>query len=161
MRMGTLIAMSLATAGAAAIGSTASKSSLYTWYPTIQKPRYVPPNAVFPIAWTTLYATIAAASASSIDTLRADNDDTQTRTYMAALATNLTLNASWSWLFFGAHRLGPSAIAAAALTLSSTDLARRTAKIKPRASAALAAYPVWCAFATAMSTDIWRLNRTR
>ncbi|MGB7509033.1 MAG: tryptophan-rich sensory protein, partial [Mycobacterium sp.] len=27
------------------------------------------------------------------------------------------------------------------------------------AGAALAAYPVWCAFATVLSTRIWQLNR--
>ncbi len=159
MRMRTLAATGLATAGAAVIGSVASRSGVQTWYPTIKKPGYVPPNGVFPVAWTTLYATIAGTSASTIDRLRANGDDAQTRAYVAALTTNLALNASWSWLFFRLHKLGPSAIAAAALAASSADLARRTAAVNPRSGLALAPYPVWCTFATVMSTDIWRLNR--
>jgi translocator protein len=50
-------------------------------------------------------------------------------------------------------------LGAAALTLSSADLARRAAAADPRAGAALSPYPLWCAFATVLSAHIWRLNR--
>jgi translocator protein len=159
MRLPTVIGTALATAGAAVIGSVASKAGVETWYPTLKKPSYVPPNAVFPVAWTTLYADIAVTSASAIDRLRAEGDDAKTRSYVAALGTNLVLNAGWSWLFFKQHRLGPSAFAAAALAVSSADLARRTAQVNPKAGLALTPYPLWCSFATLMTADIWRLNR--
>lgn len=161
MPIRTLIATGLGTAAAAVIGSIASKAGVETWYPTLKKPRYVPPNAVFPVAWTTLYGDIAVSSASTIDTLRKNGDDAATRAYVTALSTNLVLNASWSWLFFKLHKLGPSAVAAGALALSSADLVRRTSKVNSKAGLALTPYPVWCAFATVMSSDIWRLNRTR
>ena len=157
----TLIATGLGSAAAAVIGSFASKAGVETWYPTLRKPRYVPPNVVFPVAWTTLYADIAVTSATTIDTLRRNGDDAAARSYVAALGTNLVLNASWSWLFFKAHKLGPSAVAAGVLALSSADLARRTAQVNPQAGLALTPYPVWCTFATVMSSDIWRLNRAR
>jgi translocator protein len=159
MRLPTLIGTALATAGAAVIGSVASKSGVETWYPTLKKPSYVPPNVVFPVAWTTLYADIAVTSASAIDRLRAEGDDAKTRAYVAALGTNLVLNAGWSWLFFKQHRLGPSAFAAAALAASSADLVRRTVQVNPKAGLALTPYPLWCSFATLMTADIWRLNR--
>lgn len=155
----TLIATGLGTAAAAVIGSIASKAGVETWYPTLKKPAYVPPNGVFPIAWTTLYGDIAVTSAGTIDTLRERGDDTAVRSYTTALGVNLVLNAGWSWLFFKAHKLGPSAVAAGALAISSADLARRTAKVNSTAGLALAPYPLWCTFATVMSTDIWRLNR--
>ncbi|OBF19757.1 TspO/MBR family protein [Mycobacterium sp. ACS4331] len=159
MRIRTLISTGLATAGAAALGSVANASGMQGWYSTIKKPSYVPPGPVFPVAWTTLYATIAATSAATIDRLRAEGDDARTRAYVAALALNLGLNASWSWVFFRWHRLGPAAVAAGVLAVSSADLARRTAAVNPQAGLALTAYPAWCTFATVMSTDIWRLNR--
>jgi tryptophan-rich sensory protein len=31
--------------------------------------------------------------------------------------------------------------------------------VNPQAGLALTPYPLWCTFATVMSTDIWRLNR--
>lgn len=159
MRKTTLLATSLATAAAAVTGSVASKSGVDTWYRTIRKPRYVPPNGVFPVAWTSLYADIATSSASVIDRLRENRRDDEARAYIAALGVNLALNASWSWLFFKNHKLGASAVGAGLLAVSSADLARRAKAVDPKLGAALAPYPLWCTFATVMSTDIWRLNR--
>lgn len=159
MRPKILVGTVAATAGAAIVGSMASRSSIDSWYTTIRKPTYVPPNVVFPLAWTTLYGDIAVTSAVAIDRLRVDGKHAQARSFVVALLANLVLNAGWSWLFFSRHKLGASAVAAAALTASSADLVRRTAAANAGAGSALAAYPLWCGFATVMSTDIWRLNR--
>lgn len=165
MRASTLIGTSLGTAAAAVIGSVASRQGVTNWYPSLAKPGYVPPNAVFPVAWTSLYTAIAATSASTLDRMaddeNVDGGDDKRRRYRWALATNLALNASWSWLFFKAHKLGPSAVAAAALAVSSADLTRRTVRANPVAGLALTPYPAWCTFATVMTADIWRLNRRR
>lgn len=154
-----LLGTGMATAVAAAVGTASSGKGVRGWYTTIRKPRYVPPNAVFPVAWTTLYADIAVTSAAAIDRFRADGREGKARAYTAALGANLALNAAWSWVFFGKQKLGPAALVAAALTASSADLARRTADADPKLGVALSPYPLWCGFATLMSTDIWRLNR--
>lgn len=154
-----LLGTGLAAAAAAVAGSVASRDGVGGWYTTIRKPRYVPPNAVFPIAWTALYVDIAATSAAAINRFRADGEDGKATAYIAALGANLALNAGWSWVFFKNHRLGLASIAAAALTASSADLARRAAAADPMLGAALAPYPLWCGFATVMTTDIWWLNR--
>lgn len=119
----------------------------------------LPPRAAFPVAWTTLYADIAVTSAVAIDRFRATGRHDQARGYAAALVVNLLLNAGWSWLFFRYHKLGAAAVGAAALTASSADLVRRTAQAGPRGGPALLPYPMWCGFATILSTHIWRLNR--
>ncbi|MBU3705376.1 MAG: tryptophan-rich sensory protein [Mycobacterium sp.] len=155
----TLVGTGLATAVAAAAGGAATGKGVREWYTTIRKPRYVPPNAVFPIAWTTLYADIAVTSAAAINRFRDDRQPGKARAYAAALGANLVLNAGWSWIFFAKHRLGLSALAAGALALSSADLARRAGDADPALGAALAPYPLWCGFASVMSADIWRLNR--
>ena len=154
-----LVGTGLATAVAAVAGSAASGTGVRDWYTTIRKPRYVPPNAVFPIAWTALYADIAVTSAAAINRFRDDGQQRKARAYVAALGANLVLNAGWSWIFFAKHRLGLSAVAAGALALSSADLARRAGDADPGLAAALVPYPLWCGFATVMSADIWRLNR--
>jgi tryptophan-rich sensory protein len=159
----TLAATTLAVAAAAAIGSIASQPRSMSWYSRLKKPSYVPPNELFPVAWTALYTDIAATSAAAIDRLRAagrHGADREARNYVVALAGNLILNAGWSWLFFSYHRLGASAVGAAVLAASSADLTRRTARADPRAGAALLPYPLWSAFATAMSSHIWVLNRS-
>ena len=155
----SILGTALATAAAAVVGSVASRQGVETWYPTLRKPPYNPPNAVFPIAWTTLYADIAVTSAATIDRFRADGEGAKANAYIGALGANLVLNAGWSWVFFKMHKLGPSVIAAGALAASSADLARRAAVADPKFGAALAPYPLWCSFATLLSAGIWRRNR--
>ena len=154
-----IVGTALATAAAAVIGSATSRDGVEGWYTKIRTPRYVPPNAVFPIALTTLYVDIATTSAAAINRFRADGDDEKARAYIAALGANLVLNAGWSWIFFGKHRLALSAAAAALLAASSADLVRRAADADPKLGVALVPYPLWCSFATVLSADIWLLNR--
>ncbi len=159
MNKSTIAATTAAVAVAAGTGSIASAKSVPVWYARLRKPPYRPPNAVFPVVWTSLYTDIAATSAVAIDRLRATGEDDKARRYTVALGVNLLLNAGWSWLFFRYHKLGASALGAAALTASSADLARRAAEADQRAGAALSPYPLWCAFATILATHVWRLNR--
>ncbi|WP_167098114.1 TspO/MBR family protein [Mycobacterium sp. DL592] len=155
----TIVGTALATAAAAVVGSVSSRKGVETWYPTLRKPPFNPPNAAFPIAWTTLYADIAVTSAATIDRFRADGQDSKANAYIAALGTNLVLNAGWSWLFFGKRKLGASVLGAGALAISSADLARRAGAADPKFGVALAPYPLWCSFATLLSSEIWRRNR--
>jgi translocator protein len=159
VKRSTLAATALAVAAAAGTGSIASPRRVPAWYARLRKPAYQPPGAAFPIVWTTLYADIATTSAVTIDKFRAAGQHDKARGYVAALTVNLLLNAGWTWLFFRFHKLGAAVLGAFALTASSADLARRAAAADPRAGAALAPYPLWCAFATVLSTHIWRLNR--
>jgi tryptophan-rich sensory protein len=154
-----LAATTLAVAAAAVTGSVASPKRPPAWYSGLRKPPYQPPSAAFPLVWTALYTDIAATSAAVIDRLRAAGHPDAARRYAAALGVNLALNAGWSWLFFQYHKLGAAALGAAALTVSSADLARRAGQADPRAGAALSPYPLWCAFATVLATGVWRLNR--
>lgn len=159
MNKSILGATALGVAAAAGAGSIASADATSWWYARIRKPAYQPPRAAFPTVWTTLYVDIAATSAATLDRFRATGRHDKARGYAAALVVNLLLNAGWSWLFFRYHKLGAAAVGAAALTASSTDLVRRTAEASPRGAVALLPYPVWCGFATVLSTHIWRLNR--
>lgn len=159
MNRSTLAATSLAVAATAVAGSIASGNAMSRWYSRLRKPTYQPPRAAFPTVWTTLYGDIAATSAVTIDRFRATGQHDKARGYVVALTLNLLLNAGWSWLFFRCHKLGASAVGAAALTASSADLVRRAAQATPRGGLALLPYPLWCGFATILSAHIWRLNR--
>lgn len=159
MNKSILAATSLAVAAAAGTGSIASRKATSRWYSRLRKPSYQPPAAAFPTVWTTLYGDIAATSAVTLDRFRATGRQDKARGYAVALTLNLLLNAGWSWLFFRYHKLGAAALGAAALTASSADLVRRTAEATPRGGLALLPYPLWCGFATILSTHIWRLNR--
>jgi translocator protein len=155
----TLSATTLAVASAAGLGTVANLSQQPAWYARLRKPSYVPPDWVFPLAWTTLYTDMAATSAVTVDRLRNTGQRRALRRYIVALSINLSLNAGWSWLFFKYRKLGLSALGAGVLAVSTADLNRRTAQAAPRAGFALLPYPLWCVFAFLLSVRIWRLNR--
>lgn len=159
MRPRRLLATSTAVAATAVAGSVASQDVGGTWYRRLDKPAFQPPGAVFPVVWTALYADIAATTAAASSTLADRGERERASSLHRALGVNLVLNASWSWVFFRFHRLGPAVVVAGALAASSTDLVRRVGQVDRRAGAALAPYAAWCTFATVLSTAIWRRNR--
>lgn len=162
MRISTILATAASVIVTSAAGGLATGPAVDSpWYRTLRKPPYQPPQQVFPVVWPALYTDIAVVSASTIDDLREGHDERGARRYQAALAANLVLNASWSWLFFNRHYLATSAAVAGALTVSSADLTRRAVAVRGVRGAPLGFYPAWCAFATALSTHIWLLNRRR
>jgi translocator protein len=154
----TLAGTAGAVGAAAALGSVASRGVNSPWYEALDKPAIQPPEQVFPIVWTLLYSDIAISSAVVIERLQVA-DPAAAVAYQRALALNLVLNTSWSWVFFKAHKLVPAIVVAGALAASSIDLARRAARANRTAGAALSPYAAWCSFATALTTAIWRGNR--
>lgn len=163
----------------AAVASAAAIASLATdprsrWYRSLRTPRFQPPAAAFPIAWTALYADLAAMCAlTRTDLALAAADErrrgateggsaeARRRRFDAAFVANLTLNAVWSVVFFRGHRPWAVTGVAAALAASSVDLVRRVASSSPTRGALLAPYPAWTTFALALSGTIAALNRGR
>lgn len=151
-----------ATAATAIVGSLATNADS-VWYRTRDKPGFTPPTWAFPVAWTLLFADLAAVGGTTLADL--DEDDPHedepphdARDYAIALGTNLALNASWTIVFFRRHNLPLATLWAAALTVSGADLVRRTAKVSRSRGAVLALYPAWCGFATVLSGAFWRRN---
>jgi tryptophan-rich sensory protein len=161
VQLRTLAPTAAAVTVTAVLGGLASRPAQSGWYQRLKKPSYQPPPQVFPIVWPILYTDIATVSSATLDELDRRGRSDEKRAYVTALAANLVLNGSWSWLFFNRGWLGTSAIAAAALTVSSADLTRRAVAVQGGKAALLGLYPLWCAFATALSTHIWALNRRR
>ncbi|MHA6738499.1 TspO/MBR family protein [Rhodococcus qingshengii] len=148
------------TTAAAVVGSVASgRPAQSAWFEKLRKPSFQPPPVAFPVVWTVLYADIAVSTALTLARLTEKGDETAARDYTRVLAINLLVNAGWSWVFFRSHRLRTAAVVAAILTVSSAELARRTLPIRRAAGVALAPYPLWCAFATVLSTAVWLENR--
>lgn len=71
------------------------------WYASLDKPSWTPPAAAFGIAWTLLYITIAFAG-----WLEWRGAEGRADSAVIAWGAQLILNAAWSWLFFGLHRIG-------------------------------------------------------
>lgn len=146
---------------AAAVAGSVATDPTGDWYVNLRKPSWQPPGWAFPVAWTALYADIAGTSGAVLTDLDEAGRDAEASAYRRALAANLVLNAGWSAVFFGRKRLRTAVPVAVALAVSSSDLARRAAKVKPAYGAALAPYGVWTSFAAVLNAEVARLNPGR
>ncbi len=145
----------------AAVTATAVAGSLGTdvrssWYRDLDKPSWQPPGWAFGPAWTTLYASIALASARAVD---AASSPAERLRLQRSLAVNLALNAGWNWLFFRARRPDAALAEIVLLEASTLDLARRAGRSDSAAGRLLWPYAGWVAFATALNASIARRNR--
>ena len=153
-----ILAGCVAGVTASAVAGALATDPDSTYYRTLVKPNWQPPPPVYGIVWTPLYADIALSAGHAISRLGEQGRAREQRTLIGALAANLVLNTTWSWLFFRIHRPWLAAAECAVLTASSADLVRRVAAADGRAGAALAPYPAWCAFATALTVAVARRN---
>ena len=156
----TFWATTAGVAATAVVGSLATKPNS-TWYKTLKKPAFQPPAWLFPVAWTALYADIAAIGSLSIADLGEQGRTKEQRAYIAALAANLVLNAGWSILFFDRKKLGPATVESIALAASTADLVRRSGKVSKEKAVVLAPYAGWTAFAAVLTGTIRSLNPRR
>lgn len=125
------------------------------WYEGLTKPSWTPPGWVFPVVWTTLY--VAMGTAAWLVQRRA-REGRESRGPLAAFGLQLALNAAWTPVFFGAHRMLPALgiLVALWLALLGTLLAFR--RVSSTAAWLLAPYLVWVSVATVLNFEIWRLN---
>ncbi|MDX2309599.1 MAG: TspO/MBR family protein [Hyphomicrobium sp.] len=139
---------------AALVIGAASTGALFTpgpWYEQLAKPSWTPPNWLFPVAWTVLYAMIAYAG-YRVWSIEGIGPAT------IVWAIGLAFNAAWSWIMFGEHKIG---MALADLTLMWLSIAAFIVLAWPidRTAAYLfMPYFAWATFAGALNYEVWRLN---
>jgi translocator protein len=145
---GSLILFALLVAAAASIGAQFMPGE---WYASLNRPTWTPPNWLFPVAWTILYIMIAVAG--WLVWRRAG--------WSGALmiwGAGLVLNALWSYLMFGMHRIDLALIDIVALWAAIAAFIWTALPIDVRAAMLFAPYLAWVTFATALNFAIWRLN---
>lgn len=118
-----------------------------SWYQSLDKPSFTPPNWVFPVAWTTLYVLIAIAGARTA--LRAP-----TGLIMALWAAQLLLNFAWTPVFFMAHRPGFALIVIALLFLSILAFIALSWSADRIAALLFIPYAAWVAYASVLNGAI-------
>lgn len=141
-----------------AVGAFAAmytQSTVNTWYPTLNKPFFNPPNWLFAPVWTFLY--ILMGIALGIVWSKGFYDK-RVRTALYFFALQLILNAGWSVLFFGLKQPFWALVEIIALFIVLLFTYRRFKVVDKRAAYLLIPYIAWVAFATALNFEIWRLN---
>jgi tryptophan-rich sensory protein len=137
----------------AAIGGAVTVPNIPTWYEGLAKPSFVPPNGVFGPVWTVLYILMAIAAWL---VWRASAG--QRALPIGLFLIQLTFNALWSPLFFGAHLILVGLIDIALLVVSLTATSIVFWRTRRVAGLLLVPYLAWGIFATALNAAIWRLN---
>ncbi len=140
---------------AAAIGGFATSTSVDTWYPTLRKPSWSPPNAVFGPVWTVLYLLMAVAAWWAWRVGSPADARLTVRLYGAQLA----LNALWSILFFGLRSPGAALIDIVVLWLVLIRLYIRFRAVDRLAGWLWLPYVIWVSFAATLNAAIWEFNR--
>ncbi len=149
--LGAFVALCLAIS---AIGGWVTADSVGTWYRTLQKPVFNPPDWVFAPVWTLLYLMIALAGWR----VWRSRGLAGARAAMAAYAAQLALNLAWSFLFFGGRMIGIALVEIVLLLAAIVVNAVLFWRIDRLAGWLLAPYAAWVAFACMLNFALWRLN---
>ena len=140
-----------------AVGGFATASSVSTWYPTLTKPAWTPPDWVFGPVWTVLYLMMGLAS-WLIWRKRTENE-TQVRGALGWYGLQLGLNLGWSLIFFGLRQIGLALIEIVVLWSTLLITVIKFGRIRRDAAALLLPYLLWTTFASALNAAIWWLNQ--
>ncbi len=125
-----------------------------SWYDQLEKPPFTPPPVVFPIVWTSLYATMAW----SVWRVYSAPHSAERSRALRIWFTQLMTNAEWSKLFFGEHRPDLSLRDSIALGLQIAAYISAASKVDLAAAKAFIPYLGWVGFATVLNAEIVRRN---
>lgn len=143
-----------------AVGYSASlvtRPSVESWYPTIEKPVFNPPNWIFMPVWTILYIFMAVAAALVWDKIKEQTEEVKKA--LLFFLIQLTLNAIWSYLFFGLKNPMLALVEIALLWLMIYETYLQFKKINKISGYLLIPYLAWVGFATVLNASIWWLNK--
>ena len=139
------------------LSSIVTQSSIESWYPTIEKPSFNPPNWVFAPVWTLLFILMGIAAGLVWDKITTDKE--LVKKGLLFFGVQLTLNALWSYLFFGLNNILLASIEIVLLLLIIYETYLIFKKIDKKASYLLIPYMLWVGFATILTITIYFLNR--
>eukprot|EP00079_Xenopus_tropicalis_P031694 XP_017945465.1 PREDICTED: translocator protein isoform X2 [Xenopus tropicalis] len=140
-------------------GGLITRQEVKTWYTTLVKPSWRPPNWMFGPVWTTLYTSMGYGSYLIYKELGGLNENAVVP--LGLYASQLALNWAWTPIFFGAHKIGWGLVdllllwgAAAATTISWYPISRPAAYL-------MLPYLAWLTLASALNYRIWRDNKDK
>lgn len=129
-------------------------NEINTWYATIQKPSWNPPNWIFGPVWTSLYILMGIAAGMIWHT----KDEKRIQALML-FVLQFMLNLGWSYIFFERHAIGWAFAEIIVLLTLIIITTISFYKIKPLAAGLMIPYILWVSFATCLNGTIWLLNK--
>lgn len=151
-----LIAAILICEGVGILGSLFTAPSIPTWYKSLNRPTFSPPNWVFAPVWTLLFLLMAI---SAYLVWNKGLKKTQVREAMYVFIFQLLLNFFWSFFFFGIRQPYLAFLEIIALWLAILLTIIKFYKISKAASYLLIPYILWVSFAAVLNLSIVLLNK--
>lgn len=147
------VVAAIAAAIVAALGATIT--DLGPWYQALDKPAWHPPDVLFPIGWTVIFALNTAAIVAA---WRAAPTPKVSDTIIGLFALNAFLNITWSMIFFRIQRPDWAFIEVLLLWLSILALIWYCGRHSKAAALLFLPYLAWVSFAGALNWAVVDLN---
>jgi tryptophan-rich sensory protein len=137
------------------LSSFATQSSVNSWYLTLNKPSFNPPNWVFAPVWTVLYILMGIAAGL---VWAKGYYHLWVKTALYHFVFQLLLNALWSVVFFGLKNPFIALLIITGLNVLLLFTFKSFKVADTKAAYLLLPYMVWVGFATVLNFAIWYLN---
>lgn len=132
----------------------ATANAINSWYSTLEKPFFTPPNWLFAPVWTILYILMGVA----FYFVWKLPETTQRNIAMFVFVLQLALNGIWSLIFFSMHEIGWALLDIFILWLMIILTMYLFTQLSKVAAWLLYPYLLWVSFATLLNFSLWRLN---
>ena len=140
---------------AGVIGAVATSASVQTWYVTLNKPFFTPPNWLFAPVWLTLYTLMGI---SLFLVWRLGVHDRPVQIALVIFGVQLLLNAFWSIAFFGLRSPLAGLIVILMLWIAIAATISKFLPLSKPAGLLLIPYILWVTIAAALNLAIVLLN---
>jgi len=140
---------------AGVLGSVFTTPAIPTWYATLIKPSFAPPNWVFFPVWTTLFIMMGI---SLFLVWQKGLDNGKVKIALSIFGVQLILNVLWSAVFFGLKSPLAGLIVISILWIFILFTILVFMKVSRTAALLLIPYILWVSFAAVINFFIWRLN---
>lgn len=137
------------------VGSFFTMPSIPTWYASLNKPFFSPPNWLFAPVWTTLFALMGV---SLFLVWQKGLQNKKAKAAISIFGLQLLLNIFWSVLFFGLQSPLLALIEIIVLWAAIAFAIKKFFAISRTAAYLLFPYIAWVSIATALNAAIWLLN---
>jgi translocator protein len=151
--IGIFIGCLILCQAAGGVGTIATIPNIPTWYASLNKPSFQPPNYLFGPVWTILYTLMAVSLYCVIRSAHP-----RRRSALIVFFFQLILNAAWSFLFFEYHWLALSLAEILVMLASLIYFCIVVAPISRVAMYCFFPYIAWVSFATLLNASVWYLN---
>lgn len=136
------------------ISGIATAAGIKSWYLTLNKPFFNPPNYLFGPVWTLLYLLMGISIYLILQTPKTD----MRKKAIIIFCVQLGLNFIWSFLFFKFQRVGIAFIEILLIWASILTMILTFYKLNKTAALLQIPYLLWVSFASILNGAIWWLN---